>query len=230
MSYPQYHGGQYPYSQASTPKPKGGTAIAAGVLAAIGAVMQMLVGLMNIVLGLTQSHELRQDAGLTWYPTYVLSTGAVALLAGTLLGTGAVALFRRRPAGRLLIVAGCASAILFGIAWAVVMFGVTLIGGLSGIAGTLDGSVGLVFPIATIILALVPSTRRWIAAEPAQNAIQPPPYPGQPYPAQPTPAPWQPIPPPGHPMSGGPMNGQFVAVQPMPYPEPAQYPDQPGDR
>ncbi|WP_157110458.1 hypothetical protein [Nocardia anaemiae] len=192
--------------------------------------MQMLVGLMNIVLVLTQSHELRQAAGLTWYPTYVLGTGTVALLAGTLLGTGAAALFRRRPAARLLIVAGCASAIVFGIAWAVVMFGVTLIGGASGIAGTLGGSIGLVFPIATIILAMVPSARRWIAAAPAQNAVQPPPYPGQPYPAQPMPATWQPIPPLGHQMPYSPVHGQFPAAQPLPYPQPAQYPARPGDR
>ncbi|WP_433622367.1 hypothetical protein [Nocardia sp. CA-120079] len=190
----------------------------------------MLVGLMNIVLVLTQSHELRQAAGFAWYSTYVLGTGAVALLAGTLLGTGAVALFRRRPAGRLLIVAGCASTIVFGIAWALVMFGVILIGGASGIAGTLGGSVGLVFPIATLILALVPSTRRWIAADPAQNADQPPPYPGQPYPPQPKPATLLPIPPPGHQMPYSPMHGQFPAMQPVPYPQPAQYPGQPCDR
>ncbi|MGY4102597.1 hypothetical protein ACW2Q0_24010 [Nocardia sp. R16R-3T] len=227
MSYPQYHGGQYLYSQVPTPKPKGGTAIATGVLAAIGAVVQLLVGLMNIVLGLLQSHELRQLA-FTWYPTYVLGTGVVAVLAGTLLGTGAVSLFRRRAAGRLLIVAGCASAIVFGIAWAVVMFGVTLIGGASGITGTLAGSIGFVFPIATIIVALVPSTQRWIAADPAQNAVQ---YLGQPYPAQPMPATWQPIHPAVHHIPGAPMNGQFpAAAQPVPYPQPAQYPGQLGHR
>ncbi|WKG03540.1 hypothetical protein [Mycolicibacterium sp. HK-90] len=93
---------------------------------------------------------------------------------------GAILLWRRKMIGRRLVVAGCAVAILLGV----VVLGDTTIG-ISGdptrepLAISIVVAVGLVLPIVTLVLAMLPSTTKWIRAK--QNAVAPqyyPPYPG----------------------------------------------------
>src|SRR6266568_1610235 len=176
MSYPPYPGQYQPYPQQAAAG--GGTAITAGVLASVGAVGQVLGGVLQVVLGATQAHELDRMYHASWYPAYAIVTGLVAFVVGAVLGTGAVALFRRKPLGRMLIVAGCALTIVIGIAGIAVALNIGPMGGASGLIGVSGGTFGLIFPIITIILALVPATARWLAQPPAPAG----PYPGYPAP------------------------------------------------
>ncbi|MUM28612.1 hypothetical protein FZI88_21195 [Mycobacterium sp. CBMA295] len=98
--------------------------------------------------------------------------GLFGVAFGLVLFNGAILLWRRKMIGRWLIVGGCAVAILLGL----VAFAELLIG-ISGepshepaAFGTL-AVLGFVFPILTLVLALLPSTTNWICAK--QNPQDP---------------------------------------------------------
>ncbi|WP_329414485.1 hypothetical protein OG563_17725 [Nocardia vinacea] len=213
MSYPQYE----PYPSVPAPAPGGGTGITAGVLASIGSAGQLLGGGFNIVLGLTDlARDLSEydSTGLfsqSWIKTYLLVVGSIAVVTAFLLGVGAVMMFTRRPLGRVLVVAGCAVVVIAGIAgYAVTLHYTTSGGSAAEIGGGIGGLLGLIFPITTAVLALVPPTTRWLnynpvaapsvarypygpavptagypsgpAVPPAGYPSGPPPYPPPPYP------------------------------------------------
>ncbi|MFI6366696.1 hypothetical protein ACIBG0_28550 [Nocardia sp. NPDC050630] len=184
MSYPQYE----PYPSVPAPTPGGGTAITAGVLASVGSAGQLLGGGFNIVLGLTDlGGDLAEydSTGLfaqSWFRTYLLVTGSIAVISAFLLGVGAVMMFTRRPLGRVLVVAGCAVVIVAGIAGYTVTLHYTTSGGSAAeIGGGIGGLFGLIFPIATAVLALVPATTRWLNYSPVAAPVATYPYvPGSP--------------------------------------------------
>lgn len=176
MSYPHYE----PYPPAPAPAPGGGTAISAGVLASIGSASQLLGGGMNIVLGVTNLGTDLADYDSTglfaqqWFKTYALVTGVIALITAILLGVGAVMMFTRKPLGLVLVVAGCAVVVIAGIAEYMVTLRYTASGGgAAAISGGVGGLIGLVFPIATAVLALIAPTTRWLNYDPA-SAYAPP--------------------------------------------------------
>ncbi|MBB4688455.1 hypothetical protein [Amycolatopsis jiangsuensis] len=155
--YPAYPGGP----GALQPKPSGATAIIAGVLAILGG----LFALFGVVGG---AILLGHSGGV--------GPGLVALIvnlaqAGLLL-YGAVALFMHKPAGRLCVLIGSGLAIAVSVVSVVLItVGVSAVGGGAevigaGIAGAL---VGLIPPIATLVLALVKPTVEWVS----QGAQQP---------------------------------------------------------
>lgn len=245
MTYPPYPGQYQPYPQQGG-APGGGTAITAGVLASIGAAGQLLGGLLQIALGATQTDELHSMYHASWYPVYTIVAGLIAVIAGAALAAGAVTLFRRRPIGRTLIVAGCALTIVIGIAGIAVALNLDIgtLGGASHLVGGVGGVFGLIFPIITIVLTLVPATARWLAAVPASAGpypypaaypgggaygAQPGPYTGQPgaypgaYPGQPAPYPGPAGPIPNQPGPNPPQPGAFGGQPGAP-----QYPGQPG--
>ncbi|MFX0573267.1 hypothetical protein [Nocardia nepalensis] len=215
MSYPQYE--PYPPVAVPAPAPGGGTAITAGVLASLGSVSQLLGGGMSIVLGVTDVVTDLADYDSTglfaqhWFKPYSVVTGVIAVIAAILLGVGAVMMFVRKPLGRVLVVAGCAVVVIAGIAGSVVTLRYTTSGGgAATIGGGISGLIGLVFPIATAILALVPSTTRWLNYDPAAAYV--PPVARYPYPAAPPPGP-------------GYSPGSAVQQGPTPYPPaPPAYP------
>ncbi|WP_433523972.1 hypothetical protein ACQPZ2_01575 [Nocardia pseudovaccinii] len=224
MSYPQYE----PYPSVPAPAPGGGTAITAGVLASIGSVGQLLGGGFNIVLGLTDLDLSEYDStGLlaqSWIKTYLLVAGSIAVVTAFLLGVGAIMMFTRRQLGRVLVVAGCAVVVIAGITeFAVTRHYTTSGGSAAEIGGGIGGLIGLIFPIATAVLALVPPTTRWLNHTPvsAPPVAMYPYGPGAPtagYPSGPA------VPPAGYP-SG-------LAVPPAGYPSgpavpPAGYPSGP---
>ncbi|WP_052281234.1 hypothetical protein [Nocardia vulneris] len=195
MVSPQYPSGYHPYPgyPGVVPAPSGATAITAGVLACVGAVGQLLGGAVNLVFGIVDiGHELGEyDAtgllGQSWYRTFALTSGAAALLTAVLLGVGAIGLLRRKQFGRMLVVVGCAAVIVLGI----VSFALVQSAGGSwdsslGVSTGISGLVGLLFPVGTAALALVPATTRWLAHTPAAYPYAPPQ--GAPWTAQP----WQP--------------------------------------
>ncbi|WP_069162011.1 hypothetical protein [Nocardia altamirensis] len=195
MSNPQYPGGYTPYpaNPVGGSAPSGATAITAGVLAGVGAVSQLFGGALNMVIGIVDFESLIGEydtsglLGQSWFRTWAVVSGVVGVVTGVLLGVGTIALFKRKQFGRMLIVVGCAVAIMVGIAGFAINQSVdsswnsTLINGGSGL-------FSLIFPIATAILLLVPATSRWLAHVPGATA-QYGPYPPQAaqFPSQPGP-------------------------------------------
>lgn len=88
---------------------------------------------------------------------------------------GAAKLYERQMRGRWLVVGACALA----ISSTLLIYGVTAADAPSyGHARGAFALVGLVFPIVTLVLALLPSTAAWIRAK--QNPVAPQPYPQHP--------------------------------------------------
>jgi len=169
------HGG-YQYQPVPPPAPSGVTGIIAAVLSGLGALANLGAGLFGLLamIGL---------GALANEPSYANSSdgvgGAFVMLlfvvllgigAGLLLAAGTVTLLLRKMIGRWLIVGGCAltivgSLISFGIAAAVT----APYGAYSG--GNGFAILGLIFPIATLVLVLLPPTTAWINAK--RNPIRP---------------------------------------------------------
>ncbi|MEV0296596.1 hypothetical protein [Nocardia sp. NPDC050710] len=218
MAYPQYPGRYEPYPAAgysTSGPPGGGTAITAGVLACLGVLANLLGGGASIWLGLTEyGSDLDEydSTGLLANPayyTFALITGVIAILVALVLGVGAVLLFTRKTLGRTLIVAGCAVVIVSQIAGVIVT--VAIAGSISeaGMFSGVSGLIGLVFPITTAVLALVPPTTRWLAYRPSEFPQQP----GYPQAG---------FPPPGYPQHGYPQanQGGYPQGPPFGYPQP----------
>lgn len=177
-SYPEQLGHQQPeYPLGETPpaalppetaaaSPNGVTAIITVVLAGIGA----LLTLGNGVAGLTGLAALAGDAGLR---TLALrSPGALALtvlatllsvVCGLLLLAGAVALLRHRIIGRRLIVSGSVLIILGSLISLGLSLTATARYGVYNISAL--AILSLVLPLATIVVAVLPSTTAWIKAK-----------------------------------------------------------------
>lgn len=157
-------GDQEPEPAAS---PSAVTAIITAVLAGLGG----LLTLGNGILGLTGLAALAGDAGLR---TLALrSAGALTLtvlatllsvVCGVLLLAGTVALLRRKMIGRRLIVGGCVLIILGSLISLGLRMATTAGYGTPGTNGL--AILSLALPIATLVLALLPSTTTWIRAAP----------------------------------------------------------------
>ncbi|GAC57972.1 hypothetical protein GOHSU_28_00270 [Gordonia hirsuta DSM 44140 = NBRC 16056] len=168
---PQFAGGPYPGTP-PTGGPSGVTSRIAAILALLG-VIHMLVLLVNTagasvddISGLTAS----QVDSIETLNTAQLVT---AILVGLLLAAGGVLMLLRNVIGRWLVIGGC---VLDIIVWLVV--GIWLQQVLSDVSDRpgveLDTAyatgmgiawfIVLLFPIVTLVLALVPSTTKWFAA------------------------------------------------------------------
>ncbi|MBH0778987.1 hypothetical protein [Nocardia bovistercoris] len=228
MAYPQYPGAYDPYPQGHVSAPSGATAITAGVLAVLGCVASLIGGSVSLYFGLSEfGSELSDydDTGLLGNDTYytiVVATGAVGIIIAFLLGIGSVLLFNRKSSGRTLVVLGSAATVLSQIvSVGYVMsqlgsFGAT--GGGMVTSGT-PGVIGVVFPIVTSILALVPPTSRWLAHRPSSVGGYPPSGfvpggqpPGYGYPQA------------GYPQPGYPQQGYPQAAPVYPVAAPTPYP------
>lgn len=229
MSYPQYPGGYNPYPAYSTGSsaPSGATAITAGVLAAVGAVAELFGGGLSLAFGfIGSSLEEYDTTGLfsqSWYQTWALVSGALGLVIAVLLGVGAVAMFSRKSFGRVLVVVGCAATIATGVAGTVLFHSLaTSSDSLSAISGGIGGLLGLIFPVATAVLALLPATSRWLAHTPVAAVPQQYPYPGPPQPGTAWPQPGA---------AAGPGQEQQSPVPQVAWGQPGsgQQPGQPGD-
>ncbi|QBS42346.1 hypothetical protein DMB37_21660 [Nocardia sp. CS682] len=170
----------------------------AGVLACIGSIGQLLGGGISLAFGFIgwqlQDYDTSGLFSQDWFQTWAIVSGVLSLLIAVVLGVGAVAMFSRKSFGRLLVVVGCVTVVVAEIV------GFALIRSIDGssdglgvISGSAGSLIGLIFPVATAILTLLPPTTRWLAHSPA--AAMPQQY-GYPYPGPPQP--WQPA------QSGGP--------------------------
>ncbi|WP_153033346.1 hypothetical protein [Amycolatopsis sp. YIM 10] len=170
--YPQHPpGGGYPpqpypagppgYGMPPKP-PSGGTAIAAGVLAVLGGLWSLYLLIDTIVL------LARGEAPLpVWnYSMVVVLAAEVGLLLG-----GGIMLFVKKSAGRIMVAIGSGLVLLSYVAGIVVgALGVADAGGtITGVqfGGAIAGLLILgAPPIATLVLALVPPTKRYLNQPP----------------------------------------------------------------
>ncbi|MDH6195594.1 lysylphosphatidylglycerol synthetase-like protein (DUF2156 family) [Mycobacterium frederiksbergense] len=147
--------------------PSGVTAIITGVLAGLGA----LLTLGNGILGLIGFAALAGDAGLRTLAarspgvlTLTILTTLLSVGCGLLLLAGTVTLLQRKMISRRLIVGGCVLIILGSLISLGLSFAATARYEANALA-----FLSLALPIATIVLALLPSTSAWIRAK--QNPI-----------------------------------------------------------
>lgn len=167
--WPQQPG--YPGTNQPTPGgPSRATAIIAGILALLGGLVGIILGSSGVIAIFISGQEER-DARM--YSLPLIGFGF-----GLLLAIGAISLFRRKVISRRLIVIGCAMVILFAItALADMVFGISRTPRRDFDSVDTFIIAGLFFPILTLVLTLVPSTTRWIEAEPSPVAAQyHPPY------------------------------------------------------
>lgn len=165
MSYPPYPGaGDYPAAHPDRvdpePKASGGTAIAAGVLAAIGGAWHLI----NLILLLTTL------GGTSTMHTTVVVTIVGDIVLPLLLISGCVLLFMRRSIGRTLVAAGSVAAIAMFVINAVLTLSAAAdkVDSVGVSTGTMVGIGGITVvilsipAIVTLILVLLPATARWI--------------------------------------------------------------------
>lgn len=176
----QPYGPPQPYGYPPAPPaaaPNGATGIIAGVLAGLGGLANIVGGIF-MAIGLAAIGSDDSSLGESVYWTPIIAIAVLNIVAGLLLAAGTVMLLLRKMIGRWLVVAGCAvsivsSLISLGISSAVAAYTST---------GKATDVVGLIFPIATLVLVLVPSTTAWINAKrtsaPPQHYPPQPPYPG----------------------------------------------------
>jgi hypothetical protein len=136
-----------PQDGAKSP-PNAATAVIAAVLAILGGLLwTLLIEEAVRWIGFTRDHHNLSDQARSWFNAAALALTVVLLL------SGATLLLMRRLVGRLLIVIGCGA----NIAMLVVQ---ALFPASDAIAEVAWPGLA-VFPLATIVLALAPSTRRW---------------------------------------------------------------------
>ncbi|MFE3541451.1 hypothetical protein ACFXK0_00595 [Nocardia sp. NPDC059177] len=158
----------------------GGTAVSAGVLAVLGA----LVGVGGLISVLVRGGGSVLGIGLV--PGWASAVSGLVLfidaVASILLFVGAVLVFRRRGAGPMLVALGCAGVVGAYVVAAVsvavqlseigisigrhleAVFGQTNVNAIVGEVVEVPWPVSvllLVFPVLTFVLAVLPSTRRW---------------------------------------------------------------------
>lgn len=161
MSYPVPQGGfppGQPYGGPIPPRPRngGGTAITAALLSVCGAPFHaylVLAPAFQLFRSLMYVHDARQTA-------FSIVACFVEVVTAGLLLVGAVRLFQRRRSGRTMIATACGLVLGFG---AVAIVGIFVDAwwyepGFVIMAYTL---LPVPFAVATLVLALVPTTKRW---------------------------------------------------------------------
>lgn len=194
---------QPPYGALPPQQPSAVTAIIAAVLSFLGAAAN-IIGPLFAILGVGVLAAVASDSDFEfpgWYYPITIISSIVQLVAGIGLVVGGIMLLRKTNTGRMIIAISCAGVIV-----------VSILGIISGAALTswaedrLDGAdltgsvatnvgvsvVGLIFPIATLVLALLPATRQYCeganrnspfgAGYPQAPPQQYPPAPPQQYP------------------------------------------------
>lgn len=151
--YPQpgYPGPGYPGGFVQ--RPSGGTAITAGVLAVIIG-MLCVIGTFALLVVAVDGGD-----GEAYLYGVVAVIGAIALL----WLMGGILLFRRKTAGRVILIVMSALGVLGNL-------------GTMGVSGGARGGLGMLIAATILVLAAVPATGRWIAAGRVPLGYAPYPY------------------------------------------------------
>jgi hypothetical protein len=156
-----------------TPAPGTSPSAVTGVIAAV---LSGLGGLANVVGGLLATFGLSVMISESTYDvgsgewTGLIAITMLNIVAGVLLSVGTVMLLLRKSASRWIVVAGCAVSIVSSL----ISLSLASTFAEYQYSGKGADAVGLVFPIVTIVLALLPSTAAWIRAK--QNGAPRPPH------------------------------------------------------
>ncbi|OBF25694.1 hypothetical protein [Mycobacterium sp. ACS4331] len=158
----------YPPAQPLPARPSGVTAITGAILSLLGGLGQVFT-IFGALAALTLTSDSVVGQHLPdWYGAVMVLTllVSIALCAGLLVGGGF--LLVGRSWARIVVAAACGAAIVFGIVSQVVASAMYRNMG-AGVAASRDASsvfgfVGLIFPIATAVLVLLPSTVAWCRA------------------------------------------------------------------
>jgi hypothetical protein len=183
---PQYPG-QPGSNTLSSPSSSGATAIAAAVLALLGCAAQGLggIGVFAELSDISSADwDKARDVLPGWTRPYLMTAGVVAIAVAVALLVGGILLLRRRDGARMLIATSCVIVMVAAIAG--LFFALDLKNtldehgytGLVSMGSQLPAAIGgIVFPLVTLILVLMPSTKRWCAARQSGAQSMPDAYP-----------------------------------------------------
>lgn len=171
QGYPQQPGFPGGYPPPAIPplapaSPSGGTGITAGVLAGLGALANLGAGIFGLIglAALNSDSTFQSASGISGGVSALLIVMTLlSVVIGLVLLAGTVMLLQRKMVGRWLVVAGCAMTIVGSLISLGLSAAVTARYGYYG--GNGFAVLGLIFPIATLVLALLPATTAWIHAK-----------------------------------------------------------------
>lgn len=149
---------------APNPQPNNSTtAVIAAILALVGGAVSGLHGLGSVAaLIFAADEDELSKAGSAFFTI----TGIVELSIAVGLLAGGAMMLRRRPSAPLVVAIAAGAAILVGII-GIIVIGTMVAGELSGYGAAFSSVpmfaslLRLAFPIATLVLAVLPSTRRY---------------------------------------------------------------------
>ncbi|MGV0743477.1 hypothetical protein [Mycolicibacterium sp. XJ870] len=152
--------------------PSGVTAVITAVLAGLGALMTLGNGILGLIgfAALAGNAALRALAGRSaGVLTLTVLATLLSIVCGLLLLAGIVKLLQHKVIGRRLIVGGC-GLIIVG---STISLGssIAATGGYGAYDINALAALSFILPIATIVLALLPSTAAWTRA--GQNPVAP---------------------------------------------------------
>ncbi|MDT5011482.1 MAG: hypothetical protein QOH57_3099 [Mycobacterium sp.] len=168
--YPGYPAGAAPvYSPyGQSPSPSGGTAITAAVLSFLGTVAHALGAIMLLVaMSAVNDVPKARDLLPGWYGAFAIGSCVLNIALSVTLLVGGIQLLRHVGWSRMLLAGACAVAVVWRIVDVIATksiydslekFGVDASARVGGAAGT---TLGLIFPIVTLVLVLLPLTKRW---------------------------------------------------------------------
>lgn len=159
-SYPSVH------QPAPSSVPSGATGTIAAILALLGGLAGLVLGIL-IMVSVISRHRSEVPAA---------TVALLCIASGLALVTGAIQLWRHKMIGRVLVGGGCAAIMLAGALF--LIEGFTNAEPSAGAIVTI-ALLDFAFPIGTLVLTMLPSTRAWIQAK--QDPVAPqyyPPYQG----------------------------------------------------
>ncbi|MEV5839442.1 DUF4328 domain-containing protein [Nocardia sp. NPDC052112] len=162
-------------------RPSGGTAIAAGVLALLGAAHRLLSAMLavGLFIFLGTGSELLREADRPMR-TILLISAPIFSMIGVLLVVGGIQLLRRSRAGRAFVVIACAADIAYGIIeFAIVQAVAASSGDLILIGSPVLVTIGVIFPVVTIGSTMATATTRWLEYDSSRNSASRRAEPGQ---------------------------------------------------
>lgn len=144
----------------SPPAPSGVTAITMAVLALLGGVANVVLAAVLIAVG--GDYVSDGDTMPGWYhPTIYVVGGCGVVVAALLLAGGVMTLLRKRF-GPPIAASGCALCIAVFFTDLAVTLAAAASSGTAGVRGSpIHYLAGLIFPAVTLVLAMLPATKRW---------------------------------------------------------------------
>lgn len=155
-----------PGLSASQPAPSGATAKTMAGLALFGGVTGLLTAALLAAAG---GYLSEQDTMPGWYHASVYVIAACGCVGAGALLTGGVMTLRRKRSGPRIVIFGCVLSLIVFVGDLAATLAAAHDSGSPGIGTSpLHYLAGLIIPVATLILALLPSTTRWLT-DPSQR-------------------------------------------------------------